>query len=168
MEKPKKTIKNDIRWEINGLLLISFGILGIFSIYTNAVGAVGNFLSKNFKGFSGQAAILLPLFIILSGIYCLYYKKKPNLSPRVGGLVIIFIVIVLLFHLTTHTNFSTMSFMERLRKSADLGVEGVGGGILGSRVIIISKYFWNTGSTILMVTFMIIGVILLLVNHSLI
>ena len=161
MEKPKKTIKNDIRWEINGLLLISFGILGIFYIYTNAVGAVGNFLSKNFKGFSGQAAILLPLFIILSGIYCLYYKKKPNLSPRVGGLVIIFIVIVLLFHLTTHTNFSTMSFMERLRKSADLGVEGVGGGILGEAGLsLLVSIFGTTGSTILMVTFMIIGVIL--------
>ena len=59
MAKSTQNIKNNIRWEINGLLLISFGVLGFFSIYTNAVGAVGMFISKNLKGFSGQAAILI-------------------------------------------------------------------------------------------------------------
>ena len=42
-----------------------------------------------------------------------------------------------------------MSFMERLRKSADLGVEGVGGGILGEvGLSLLVSIFGTTGSNI--------------------
>jgi S-DNA-T family DNA segregation ATPase FtsK/SpoIIIE len=161
MAKSRQNIKSDIRWEINGLLLISFGILGFFSIYTNAVGAVGKFISKNFKGFSGQVAVLIPILIILAGVYCLYYKKKPRISFRIIGLVVIFTVVVFLFHLKTHATLLEMSFMDRLRKSADMGVEGIGGGILGETgLTLLISIFGTTGSTILMITFIIIGTIL--------
>lgn len=161
MAKSTRNIKNDIRWEINGLLFISFGLLGIFSIYTNAVGVIGKFISKNFKGFSGQAAVLIPIMIILVGIYCLYYKKKPNVSLRIIGLIIIFTVIVFLFHLQTHTALLDMNFLDRLRKSADMGVEGLGGGILGETGLsLLISIFGTTGSTIMMITFIIIGIIL--------
>ena len=161
MAKSNQNVKSDIRWEINGLLLICFGVLGIFSIYTNAVGAIGNFISKNFKGFSGQAAVLIPVLIILAGVYCLYYKKKPNISFRIIGLIVIFTVVVFLFHLKTHATLLEINFMDRLRKSADMGVEGIGGGILGETGLsLLISIFGTTGSTILMITFIIIGTIL--------
>ena len=77
MAKSTNSAKSDIRWEIKGLLLICFGILGVFSIYTKAVGSVGHFISKNIKGFSGQAAVFIPFLIIFLGIYCFYYNNKP-------------------------------------------------------------------------------------------
>ena len=161
MAKTTRNIKNDIRWEIKGLLFISFGVLGIFSIYTNAVGVIGKFISKNLKGFSGQAAVLIPLIIILLGVNCLFYKKKPKISLRVIGLVIIFAVIVFLFHINTHANLREMNFLDRLRKSAELGVNGQGGGILGeSGLSLLISIFGTTGSTIMMITFFIIGSIL--------
>lgn len=161
MAKTTRNIKNDIRWEIKGLLFISFGVLGIFSIYTNAVGVIGKFISKNLKGFSGQAAVLIPLIIILLGVNCLFYKKKPKISLRVIGLVIIFAVIVFLFHINTHANLREMNFLDRLRKSAELGVNGQGGGILGeSGLSLLISIFGTTGSTIIMITFFIIGSIL--------
>lgn len=161
MAKTTRNIKNDIRWEIKGLLFISFGVLGIFSIYTNAVGVIGKFISKNLKGFSGQAAVLIPLIIILLGANCLFYKKKPKISLRVIGLVIIFAVIVFLFHINTHANLREMNFLDRLRKSAELGVNGQGGGILGeSGLSLLISIFGTTGSTIMMITFFIIGSIL--------
>ncbi|HHV19591.1 MAG TPA: DNA translocase FtsK [Thermoanaerobacterales bacterium] len=161
MAKSTQNIKNNIRWEINGLLLISFGVLGFFSIYTNAVGAVGRFISKNLKGFSGQAAVLIPILIILAGIYCLYYKKKPRMSFRIIGLIVIFSVVVFLFHLKTHATLLDMNFIERLRESADMGNEGIGGGILGETGLsLLISTFGTTGSTILMITFIIIGIIL--------
>ena len=161
MAKSTQNIKNNIRWEINGLLLISFGVLGFFSIYTNAVGAVGRFISKNLKGFSGQAAVLIPILIILAGIYCLYYKKKPRMSFRIIGLIVIFSVVVFLFHLNTHATLLDMNFIERLRESADMGNEGIGGGILGETGLsLLISTFGTTGSTILMITFIIIGIIL--------
>lgn len=161
MAKSTRNVKNDIRWEIQGLLFISFGVLGIFSIYTNAVGVIGKLISKNFKGFSGQAAVLIPIMIILVGIYCLYYKKKPNISLRIIGLIIIFTVIVFLFHLQTHTTLLDMNFINRLRRSADLGVEGFGGGILGEiGLSLLISIFGTTGSTIIMITLITIGIIL--------
>lgn len=161
MAKTTRNIKNDIRWEIKGLLFISFGVLGIFSIYTNAVGVIGKFISKNLKGFSGQAAVLIPFIIILLGVNCLFYKKKPKISLRVIGLVIIFAVIVFLFHINTHANLREMNFLDRLRKSAELGVNGQGGGILGeSGLSLLISIFGTTGSTIMMITFFIIGSIL--------
>ncbi len=162
MAKLKHNTKSDIRWEIYGLLLISFGVLGIFSIYTNAVGAVGNFISKNFKGLSGQAAVLIPILIILAGIYCLYYKKKPSITFRIFGFIIIFMVAVFLFHLKTHATLMDLNFMDRLRQSADMGVDGIGGGILGETGLsLLISIFGTTGSTILMITFIIIGTVLI-------
>ena len=161
MAKTTRNIKNDIRWEIKGLLFISFGVLGIFSIYTNAVGVIGKFISKNLKGFSGQAAVLIPLIIILLGVNCLFYKKKLKISLRVIGLVIIFAVIVFLFHINTHANLREMNFLDRLRKSAELGVNGQGGGILGeSGLSLLISIFGTTGSTIMMITFFFFGSIL--------
>jgi len=161
MGKSNDSIKNDISWEIRGLLAISFGIIGIFSIYTNAVGVIGKFISRNLKGFSGQAAVLIPIVIIVLGIYCLYYKRKPTFSARMAGVIITFTVIVFLFHLHTHSTLLDMSFIDRLRKSADLGAQGHGGGIFGEvGLSLLISIFGTTGSTIMISTFFIIGLIL--------
>jgi len=161
MAKSSRNTKNDIQWEIKSLLFISFGVLGICSIYTNAVGVVGKFISKILKGFSGKAAVLIPIMIIFLGIDCLCYKKKLNISLKIVGLIIIFTVIVFLFHLHSHSALYEMSFLDRLRKSADLGVKGQGGGILGEcGLSLLISVFGTTGSTIMMITSLIIGLIL--------
>ena len=162
MAKSTNSAKSDIRWEIKGLLLICFGILGVFSIYTKAVGSVGHFISKNIKGFSGQAAVFIPFLIIFLGIYCFYYKKKPNLSPRLIGLIIIFTILDFLLHLKIHTDLLELSFLDRLRRSADIGANGQGGGILGEiGLSLLISIFGKTGTLILMITFVIIGIILI-------
>ncbi len=162
MAKPKHNIKSDIKWEIYGLFLISFGILGIFSIYTNAVGTVGNLISKILKGFSGQAAVFIPIMITIAGIYSLFNKKQLDITFRILGFIIIFIVAVFLFHLKTHSTLMDFGFIDRLRKSADIGVNGIGGGILGETGLsLLISIFGTTGSVIIMVTFIIIGMVLI-------
>ena len=91
----------------------------------------------------------------------MYYKKKPRMSFRIIGLIVIFSVVVFLFHLNTHATLLDMNFIERLRESADMGNEGIGGGILGETGLsLLISTFGTTGSTILMITFIIIGIIL--------
>lgn len=161
MSKIIHNIKKDIQWEIYGLLLISIGVIGIFAIYTNAVGVIGVFLNKNLRGFTGQMAIALPLFIISLGIYCIYYKKKPEFSFRILGTLILFVVLVLLFHINTHLKIDDNIFLDRLKASAKLGVKGAGGGILGETLIsILFNIFGTMGSYILIFTLAIIGIIL--------
>ncbi|MGI5858422.1 MAG: DNA translocase FtsK, partial [Tepidanaerobacteraceae bacterium] len=61
----------------------------------------------------------------------------------------------------THATLLDMNFIERLRESADMGNEGIGGGILGETGLsLLISTFGTTGSTILMITFIIIGIIL--------
>jgi S-DNA-T family DNA segregation ATPase FtsK/SpoIIIE len=161
MGKMLQNIKNEIRWEICGLLLISAGIIGIFSVYTDAVGILGVLLSRYLKGFSGSAAIITPILIILWGIYCLYRRKNPEFTPRLLGLFIILLMLVWIIHIKLHMSMKGMNFIDRLNKSADLGIKGIGGGILGEMGLsVLFGIFGDTGSYILMGTFCAIGFIL--------
>jgi S-DNA-T family DNA segregation ATPase FtsK/SpoIIIE len=161
MGKTLHTVKKDMRWEIYGLLLICMGIIGIFSIYTNAAGALGIFLNKNLRGFSGLAAVAVPIFMILWGIYCMSYRKNPSLTPRLFGIITIILVFICLIHIKIHTNIMGNGFIERLRQSADLGLKGQGGGILGEIIVtVLFNLFGVTGSYIFMFTLVTIGIIL--------
>ncbi|HHW02798.1 MAG TPA: DNA translocase FtsK [Thermoanaerobacterales bacterium] len=161
MGKMLQNIKNEIKWEIFGLLLIAAGIIGIFSIYTDAVGILGILLSRYLQGFSGSAAIIIPISIVLWGLYCLYRRKNPEFTSRLMGLFIIMLMLVWMIHIKQHISMEGMSFIARLNKSADLGIKGIGGGILGEMGLsFLFGIFGQTGSYILMGTFCLIGFIL--------
>ena len=161
MAKRSKNIKNDFQYEIYGLLLICFGTLAIISLYTKAVGVIGVFLNRNLHGFSGQAGLLIPIFIIAWGVYLTLYKKNIEMSPRLIGIIIIFLVIVSVSHIHLHIELENLSYIERMKKSADMGVKSTGGGILGETILtFLFGCFGTTGSYILMATFFFIGIIL--------
>jgi S-DNA-T family DNA segregation ATPase FtsK/SpoIIIE len=161
MSKLLQKVKNDARWEIYGILLITVGMLGIFSIYTDAVGLIGIFLNKNLRGLAGQAAFAVPAFIIIWGIYCLRYKKNPESMPRAIGFLIMFFVLIWLLHLNLHTEMAGMTFLNRLKQSASSGLKGLGGGIIGEAGnTLFLGVFGSTGSYILMATLMAVGIIL--------
>lgn len=162
MAKSSENAKIKIKWEIKGIALISLGLLGVFSLYTDRVGAAGILISKNLKGFVGQGALLASLIVIFAGIYLVYYKKKPASKFRAIGLFIIFTVIVLLFHLRPHSELNGMNFLNRLRASADMAAKGKGGGIFGEVVAsLLINIFGAAGLQIVIVTATIIGIILL-------
>lgn len=155
-------IKDKLRWEVYSLLLISVGVLGVFSIYTDAVGVIGVFLQNNLCGFLGKTAICIPVLIILYGMYCMYYKKKPELTLRLIGIFIVLIISTLFLHINVHKKLIKWSFLDRLKKSASLGVHRNGGGFFSELIVtILFSIFGSIGTYVLMVTFLIIGFIFL-------
>ena len=59
MAKPTKSIRNTIKWEIYGIILICVRVPGILSIYTNKVGVIGIFLNiieRVFRSYSCNPA----------------------------------------------------------------------------------------------------------------
>lgn len=161
MAKPLNNLKNDIKYEIYGLLLICSGMISLFSLYTDAVGIIGVFLNRNLHGFSGQAAVLIPFFVIFWGVYLMIYKKNLQVSPRIFGILIIFFVIVFISHIKLHSELINSSYLERMRKSAEMGMKLSGGGILGETgLTLLFGCLGITGSYILMATFLFIGLIL--------
>lgn len=162
MAKSSENAKIKIKWEIKGIVLISLGLLGIFSLYTDGVGAAGILISKNLKGLVGQGSLLASLIVIFAGIYLVYYKKKPASKFRAIGLFIIFTVVVMLFHLRPHSELNGMNFLNRLRASADMAANGKGGGIFGEVITsLLINIFGTAGLQIVIVTATIIGIILL-------
>jgi S-DNA-T family DNA segregation ATPase FtsK/SpoIIIE len=161
MSKLLQNIKNEIRWEIYGVLLISSGILCFFSLYTNAVGIVGFLINRYLRGFFGSAAIITPIIIVLWGIYYLYKRKNIEFTPKLAGLFIILLMLIWMFHIKLYISMKGLKFLERLNKSVDFGLKGIGGGILGELGLsALMGVFGNTGSYILMATFTFIGIIL--------
>ncbi|GAQ26202.1 DNA translocase FtsK [Tepidanaerobacter syntrophicus] len=162
MAKSSEKAKIKIKWEIKGIILISLGLLGIFSLYTDGVGAAGILISKNLKGLVGQGALLASLIVIFAGIYLVYYKKKPASKFRAIGLFIIFTVVVTLFHLRPHSELNGMNFLNRLRASADMAANSKGGGIFGEVITsLLINIFGTAGLQIVIVAATIIGIILL-------
>lgn len=162
MKKSSNKIKDKLKWETCSLFLISLGILGVFSIYTNAVGIVGVILKNNLCGFLGKTAVFIPFLVILYGMYCLYYKKKPELTLRVKGIFIILTLNIWFLHINVHKKLLNLSFIDRLRKSATLGVRREGTGIFSEiSLTVLFGIFGSIGTYILMVTLFIIGFIFL-------
>jgi S-DNA-T family DNA segregation ATPase FtsK/SpoIIIE len=135
--------------------------LSFFSIYSEAVGLIGIFLNRNLRGLVGQAAFIIPILLIIWGLYCLRYKKDPEPVPRAIGLLIVFFVLIWLLHYGLHTQILEMTFFERVKHSATSGVNGVGGGIIGEiGNTLFLGVFGLTGSYILMITLLAVGIIL--------
>ncbi|MFO7151797.1 MAG: DNA translocase FtsK [Bacillota bacterium] len=150
-----------MRWEIYGILIIFAGVLGLVSLYTDSVGALGTLLRKYMKGLAGAGALSIPLCICLGGFYCLLRKKFPRVTPRLYGIILIIFVILIALHIKPHIEMGNLSFIEKMRKSVDLGESGIGGGLIGGiSASILFALFGSTGTYILLFASICIGTIL--------
>lgn len=157
----KLSLYDEMRWEIYGILIIFAGVLGLVSLYTDSVGALGTLLRKYMKGLAGAGALSIPLCICLGGFYCLLRKKFPRVTPRLYGIILIIFVILIALHIKPHIEMGNLSFIEKMRKSVDLGESGIGGGLIGGiSASILFALFGSTGTYILLFASICIGTIL--------
>jgi S-DNA-T family DNA segregation ATPase FtsK/SpoIIIE len=152
---------NDIRWEIYGILIICIGVLGLVSLYTDSVGSLGIILKKNIKGLAGAGALTIPLGICMWGFYCLLRKKFPRFTPKLYGILLVIFVVLVVLHIKPYIEMKNLSFIEKMRKSADLGENGIGGGLIGGiSALILFTLFGSAGTYVLLFAFISIGIIL--------
>lgn len=152
---------NDIRWEIYGILIICIGVLGLVSLYTDSVGSLGIILKKNIKGLAGAGAFTIPLSICMGGFYCLLRKKFPRVTPKLYGILLVIFVVLVVLHIKPYIEMKNLSFIEKMRKSADLGENGIGGGLIGGiSALILFTLFGSAGTYVLLFAFLSIGIIL--------
>ncbi|ADL07980.1 DNA translocase FtsK [Thermosediminibacter oceani] len=164
MKNPRKNVRslhNDIRWEIYGILIICAGILGISSIYTDTVGTFGLLLKKNLRGMAGAGAPIIPSVVIVWGLYCILRKKSPDFTPRIYGLLMIMAITLVVLHISLHVQLLNLSILDRIRKSADMGEKGMGGGLLGELgTSILYGLFGPIGTYVVIGALLCIGIIL--------
>jgi len=146
-----KMLENELKSELYGIAAITFALLGLVSLFTHAVGAVGQFLNQCLSAAAGQGRILIPALFLLLGIKIIRERNKIKLDTQIIGILLLLFLILSLIHLSIP-----------VESSFKAGQKGAGGGILGAAgSYLLLKYFDQTGSYIILSSLMIISIVLL-------
>ena len=166
MARSRKKKNNELKIDIEIILILIISILlGIF-VFTES-GIVGKTISQILGGLISWVKYILPIGFFIMAIY-LFFNKKYGIK----GKLIFYLIILLLFTTILATSeFSngqfvgSPSFVETLQNSYDLGVNGIGGGVIGTFVAsFLVKTIGIAGSYIISVGLIII---ILILNYGL-
>lgn len=132
--------------EIAGILIMAWGFLSVFAVFTTTTGVVGQFLSDSYKYVTGMGGYLIPLLLILWG-GSLVRNKGLKLNLRLFGFLLTYIIVLALIH--------TYMFFEFPLRYAMLGK---GGGIIGGGICYgLTRFFGKSGTYIILYAFLLIG-----------
>ncbi len=168
LKSEEKKIKNNnqINKEIIGIIIISFGILVLISMYSQATGYIGEILSNRIWELTGFGGYIIPYIVLIIGI--LFLLNKITLNENKKSLAILIIYICFLTILDIHEFQFEMSFINKMNIGISYGKEGIGGGLIGSFFAYISlKLFGIYGSYVVLISTILIA-LLLLTNKSII
>lgn len=150
-------LKENLKYEISGVILVALGVLGVVSLLSQPSGLVSIFAVRVIKSIAGEGSYFFPLLMVLAGVRLARRRSQTVLSPRMYGIMLIFLTALTFFHL-----------IIPLEDSFQAGVAGDGGGLLGACLsFLIRKSFGIAGTYIILVTAGLIA-ILLLTNISLV
>ncbi len=163
-------IKEEIKYEIIGIIMVGFAVLSGVSLYaavnsgfqsSHAVGAVGSFLERVLSGLGGEGRSILPVFVGLFGLKLMKDRKLAAVPQKITGTVVLYISILAFFH---QQFIIEGEYMLALRQ----GLSGLGGGIIGA-LLSVGLYilFGPVGSEVILVTLIIVS-LLLITNMSLV
>lgn len=170
MPKLFSQIKEEIKYEILGILLVGLAILSGVSLYaassgglgnSKTIGAVGGFLVRILSGLSGQGKIFLPVFVGFFGLKLMKDRQINAVPQRLTGSVMIYLAVLAFLH---EPFVIEGEFLLPLKQ----GLSGVGGGIIGALVAVaLDAMFGPLGSRVILITSSVIA-LLLITNASLV
>ena len=119
--------------EVKGILTVAIGAFLLFAFLSDAAGTMGSFLKNLFYGLFGVASAIGCIFVILTGVYIFLNKSKRSIKSNLimlGGIVLSTAVLVALFK--CDTEIIGTGLIEQIMELYNGGIEGNGGGIIGS------------------------------------
>ena len=168
--KSKVTSKVDNESEIFGIILITIGILILFSIFSTIFsssdsisGTIGDYINHLLFAILGVGAYLSPFLIIFIGICKIVKKGKINFSKKVYG-VILFIINTLLFiqMLSLNKFYAKGEFLKGINKIYN-SENVLHGGIISYSVdVLMHTLFGAVGSFIIYIGIYVICLILIM------
>jgi S-DNA-T family DNA segregation ATPase FtsK/SpoIIIE len=172
-KKTKSKVSNSLNAnsEILGIVLITIGVLILFSIFSTMFfsssssisGTIGEFINHLLFTILGIGAYLSPFFIIFIGICYIIKKGKINFSKKFYG-IIFFIINTLLFiqMISLNAYYTKGEFFQGMRKIYNSESIFHGGIISYSIDVPMHTLFGALGSYIIFVALYIICLILIL------
>ena len=162
-------IKEEIKNEIIGIILVGFAIFSGVSLYavssgeletSKAIGTVGAFWVRILSGLSGKGRIFLPIVIGVLGIKLMKDRELNAIIQRLLGCLLLYLSVLAFFH---------QSFIIRGEYLLALkqGLSGSGGGVIGAlAAVVLYALFGPLGSEVILITLSIVS-LLLITNASL-
>jgi len=149
-------LKEELRYEIFGIILVALGVLGIVSLLSPSSGLVSVFVDRVLKGIAGEGRYFFPLLLVLIGVRLVRKRGRTKMSERMYGVMLLFLVALTFFHL-----------IIPLEDSFKAGAAGDGGGLLGALLSYVFRIsFGIVGTYIILITAGLVS-LLLLTNLSL-
>ncbi len=178
----KKAKKNELNKEIIGIIIVSIGVLALFSVHNSSTGMAGDFIEMFFAQAAGYGGFIIPYLIITIGILFIFNRFKIDESKKAMAIIIIFICFLVILDINTFENpnyvnpeikdlegISQMSFVNRVVRSGDIGeLNKAGGGIIGAIFsFMFLNMFGRIGAYIIMSSLILVS-ILVITNISLV
>ncbi|QGG48244.1 FtsK/SpoIIIE family DNA translocase [Heliorestis convoluta] len=162
-------LKEDLKYEIVGLLILAFAVFSIISLFTVSTdplfvpsagsGAVGQFIVAMLSVVAGNGKILIPLFLAYAGVKVMLERARANIiNKRTIAFSIAYVMLLTFLHLQISGGLSDWQ----------AALQGQGGGIIGASVVIILKTLFGTLGTYVVLTTLILASILLAFDLSLV
>lgn len=162
LNKKVRTLKEGLRHEIIGLIIVGFAVLGIVALYAESTGAVGAQIKHTLTVLAGGGRLWLLVMLGAWGIAIMGHKRT-SLSWRAGGAILLWAAFEGILHLQ-------LPGAEALTKEGmwEAGTLGQGGGMAGTLVAMFLKASVGmAGSYIVLVILALIGAVLM-TNRSLV
>ncbi|WP_333870484.1 FtsK/SpoIIIE family DNA translocase [Desulforamulus putei] len=159
-----KKLRDDLKYEIFGIILISISVLGLISFANTPLGAVGGFVGRVLKGMFGTfGGIVLMSFLGLFGIKLIVDRSRTPVNIKVYGAVLLFFIILTVLSLMVPLK---PTFMEILAGITDEATASQGGGLIGSIIAFLLIQSFGKAGTYILLTSGFVVALLLMTNIS--
>ena len=157
---PAKT--KQLSSELKGIILIAFGAFLALAFFTDAAGTIGHFIRTVFTGLFGGAAKIFFVYIIWMGVNTFLERARgeKGWKPMVLFSLMVFSSVFITLCME-YTGWFTQSFVKTIQEMFLYGVDGYGGGVIGSGLCRILYRFLGWGTWIVTLAVMIILLVIL-------
>ncbi|KAB2954333.1 DNA translocase FtsK [Heliorestis acidaminivorans] len=162
-------LKEDLKYEIAGLTIVSFAIFSIISLFTvttdplfissSGSGAIGQFLVTILSALAGNGKIFIPIFLAYVGIKVMIERARAAIiNKKTFAFLVAYLMLLTFFHLQLPAGLSDWQ----------AGMQGQGGGIIGASIVIVLKTLFGIIGTYVVLATLIIASVLLAFDLSLV
>lgn len=157
-------LRKEFTNEVYGIFIIALGLVLLVSIQGNSAGKVGNLIKFVLNGLFSGAVFILPYLTILCGVFIFINKSVVRETRTILFYILIFTSITILKSLGSIKIIDSIIYSgtgDWLKQVFQLGVEGVGGGVVGAGITKLLVNLFGVAATYIIVSaFMLILLIL--------
>lgn len=155
-----KKIRDDLKYEIFGIALLSIAVLGLISFADTPLGAIGGFVGRVLKSLFGTlGGVVLMIFLGLFGIKLIVDRSKTPVNIKVYGAVLLFFLTLTVLSLMVPLK---PTFLEILMTVTDQATASQGGGLVGSLLaFLLLQSFGQVGTVILLAAAAVVAILLM-------